>query len=183
MSELGWIWIALAVSVCLVAASIVGARRKRLKVSREARPDEPPAADASVPQLPASLVQVVRVSDEPRALPALRSTRGTRHPIVLAHGWGGIDRIGPFPLGYSYFRGIPEALRGAGHEVYIARVPATASIDLRAAALARQVRQLGGRVNIIAHSMGGLDARLAIARHGLSERVASLTTIGTPHHG
>jgi triacylglycerol lipase len=38
-------------------------------------------------------------------------------------------------------------------------------------------------VNIVAHSMGGLDARYAIARLGLASRVASLTTIGTPHVG
>ena len=38
-------------------------------------------------------------------------------------------------------------------------------------------------MNIIAHSMGGLDARYAIARLGLSDKVASLTTIGTPHLG
>jgi triacylglycerol lipase len=38
-------------------------------------------------------------------------------------------------------------------------------------------------VNIVAHSMGGLDARHAIARLGLHGRVASLVTIGTPHRG
>jgi len=38
-------------------------------------------------------------------------------------------------------------------------------------------------VNLIAHSMGGLDARYAICRLGLADRVASLTTIGTPHLG
>jgi triacylglycerol lipase len=38
-------------------------------------------------------------------------------------------------------------------------------------------------VNIIAHSMGGLDARYAITQLGLRGRVASLTTIGTPHYG
>jgi triacylglycerol lipase len=31
--------------------------------------------------------------------------------------------------------------------------------------------------------MGGLDARYALARLGLSRNVASLTTIGSPHHG
>jgi triacylglycerol lipase len=31
--------------------------------------------------------------------------------------------------------------------------------------------------------MGGLDARLAIARLGLDRRVASLVTVGTPHRG
>src|SRR5262249_30624835 len=39
------------------------------------------------------------------------------------------------------------------------------------------------RVNIVAHSMGGLDARYAISELGLSEIVASLTTVGTPHRG
>ena len=38
-------------------------------------------------------------------------------------------------------------------------------------------------MNVIAHSMGGLDARYAISRLGLGDRVASLTTIGTPHRG
>jgi len=36
------------------------------------------------------------------------------------------------------------------------------------------------RVHIIAHSMGGLDARLMIYRYRLEDRVASLTTVGTP---
>jgi triacylglycerol lipase len=40
-----------------------------------------------------------------------------------------------------------------------------------------------GRVNVIAHSMGGLDARYAISKLGLADRVASLVTIGTPHFG
>jgi triacylglycerol lipase len=39
------------------------------------------------------------------------------------------------------------------------------------------------KVHIIAHSMGGLDARHLISRLGYSDRVASLSTISTPHHG
>jgi triacylglycerol lipase len=39
------------------------------------------------------------------------------------------------------------------------------------------------KVHIIGHSMGGLDARHMIVDHGMAERVATLTTIGTPHHG
>lgn len=187
MSELWWIWISLAVSICVVAASIARARRasarELVNTARQALPDA--AAVQALPNAPSPVhgVEGARVADVSRVVPVARKTHRTRHPIVLAHGWGGIDRIGPFPLGYSYFRGIPESLRAAGHGVHIARVPPTASIDLRAAALARQVRRLDERVNIIAHSMGGLDARLAIARYGLGDRVASLTTIGTPHHG
>jgi triacylglycerol lipase len=54
----------------------------------------------------------------------------------------------------------------------------------RAQQLATQIEQLGcERVNIVAHSMGGLDARYAIACLGMAPRIASLTTIGTPHRG
>jgi triacylglycerol lipase len=41
----------------------------------------------------------------------------------------------------------------------------------------------GEMVHIIAHSMGGLDARHAISRLGMGDRVLSLTTLGTPHRG
>lgn len=40
----------------------------------------------------------------------------------------------------------------------------------------------GRRVAIVAHSMGGLAARLYLARRG-GDRVAKLITIGSPHHG
>jgi len=109
----------------------------------------------------------------------------TRHPIVLAHGFGGgFDPLLPQQLGVQYFRGIPDALRSQGHVVHVAHVSPTASIELRAKSLAKQIKDLDSRrVNIIAHSMGGLDARYAISRFGLDEYVTSLTTIGTPHHG
>jgi triacylglycerol lipase len=63
-------------------------------------------------------------------------------------------------------------------------VPSAASIALRAEELARLIRAIPARkVNIIAHSMGGLDVRYAISKLGLADRVASLITIGTPHRG
>ena len=39
------------------------------------------------------------------------------------------------------------------------------------------------KVNIIAHSKGGLDSRAAIAHAGCAPYVATLTTINTPHRG
>jgi len=56
-------------------------------------------------------------------------------------------------------------------------------VAVRAQRLAAYIRDLPGPVNIVAHSLGGLDARYAIARLGLDDRVASLTTVGTPHRG
>src|SRR5204862_5513379 len=53
-----------------------------------------------------------------------------------------------------------------------------------AASLLEFIRSISApRVNVIAHSMGGLDARYAIARLGAADKIASLVTIGTPHHG
>jgi len=107
-----------------------------------------------------------------------------RHPIVLAHGVLGFDQINLAGRRHVYFRGVPERLRAMGVEVHRPRVPAVASVSLRAEKLAAAVRALPAqKVNLIAHSMGGLDARYAIARLGLADRVASLTTIGTPHLG
>src|SRR5262249_9575916 len=39
------------------------------------------------------------------------------------------------------------------------------------------------RVDIIAHSLGGLDARYALSHLGLAAKVRSLVTVGTPHRG
>ncbi len=39
------------------------------------------------------------------------------------------------------------------------------------------------KLNLIAHSMGGLDARYLICQHAMHDRIATLTTIATPHRG
>ncbi len=114
----------------------------------------------------------------------LRRQPRLRYPIVLAHGAFGFDQIKLAGRRHVYFRGVPERLRAMGIEVHRPRVPAVGSVVVRAEKLAAAVRALPARkVNLIAHSMGGLDARYAICQLGLADRVASLTTIGTPHLG
>jgi len=166
MDELAWSWV-LALALALLSALCVWLY---LRHTRRRRPQLQPLPPPEV-EPPPLRVRSVRLHGR------------TRHPIVLAHGWGCIEGMLPSQLGFSSFREIPAALRACGHEVYVARVAPAASIELRAQQLARQVYALDQRVNIIAHSMGGLDARLAVARHGIGDRVASLITIGTPHHG
>ncbi len=85
----------------------------------------------------------------------------------------------------SYFRRVPELLESAGNRVIQTRVPPAGSIRERAEALKREIRSQVDEepVNIIAHSMGGLDARCMIAHLGMAEQVRSLTTLGTPHRG
>ena len=157
-------------------------RRPELGSGGRGRESAPSPARLPAPSTPApNGAQAARVGG---ARIVLRRPHATQHPILLAHGWFGFDRIGLPRFEHEYFRGVPKRLSGLGHRVHVARVSPTGSVRMRAAQLARQIEQLGhARVNIIAHSMGGLDARLAIARHGIGERVASLTTIGTPHHG
>jgi triacylglycerol lipase len=123
-----------------------------------------------------------------RARPRLRRRRRVpsrpRYPVVLVHGLFGFDELGLGRTRHAYFRGVRETLERDGHAVRVARVALAGSIAARAAQLARFVEATEGkRVNIVAHSMGGLDARLAIARLGLDRRVASLVTVGTPHRG
>jgi len=116
--------------------------------------------------------------------PRVRHEPRLRYPIVLAHGAFGFDQIRVAGRRHVYFRGVPERLRVMGIEVHRPRVPPIGSVVARAEKLSSSVRALSAKkVNLIAHSMGGLDARYAICRLGLADRVASLTTIGTPHLG
>ncbi len=106
------------------------------------------------------------------------------HPVVLAHGFLGFDEIALIGRRHHYFRRVPDQLTRLGIAVYRPKVAGSASIAARASALAAQVRALpDARVNLIAHSMGGLDARYAISKLGLGDRVTSLTTLGVPHRG
>jgi triacylglycerol lipase len=110
--------------------------------------------------------------------------RAPRYPVVLAHGFMGFDEV-RLPGGRAdYFRGIPHRLAREGYLVHRPRVHRTASVRTRAAELSAFLEGLPpGRVNLVAHSMGGLDARLALAAPRLASRVASLVTVGTPHLG
>jgi triacylglycerol lipase len=109
-----------------------------------------------------------------------------RNPIVLLHGLLGFDalRLGPLRL-RGYFHGIEESLRAAGNRVFPARVSPTAGVAHRAEQIRAFINRVspGEPVHMFAHSMGGLDARYAISRLGMADRVLSLTTIATPHRG
>ncbi len=109
-----------------------------------------------------------------------------RAPIVLAHGLLGYDqvRLCGWTLA-EYFPGIPDYLRAAGNRVLVARVCPTSGVAERAGQLKAFIdRETGGEpVHLIAHSMGGLDARFMISRLSMAWRVLSLTTVATPHRG
>ncbi|KAL6714058.1 lipase 2 [Lecanora helva] len=112
-----------------------------------------------------------------------------KNPVVLAHGLLGFDELrlaGRILPGVHYWRGITEALTANDVEIILTSVPPSASIEERAAKLSEDIEQkaAGKSVNIIAHSMGGLDARFMISQTKQPRiDVKSLTTIATPHRG
>jgi hypothetical protein len=114
--------------------------------------------------------------------------------LILAHGifgWGMAltDGADPTP---DYFYGVqPFLAEHYGNELMIEAptVQPAESVEQRGqelrAAIQRALRRMtsGTWAHIIAHSMGGLDARWVIAMGGVADQIASLTTIATPHGG
>lgn len=112
------------------------------------------------------------------------SERGPPLPVVLVHGLFGFDRIGVPGVRFDYFRGIARHLETLGCHAHAVRLPAAASVPERARELVAAIDALPHpRIDLIAHSLGGLDARYALTHLGLARRVRSLVTVGTPHHG
>ncbi|OZG56930.1 triacylglycerol lipase [Bifidobacterium tissieri] len=107
----------------------------------------------------------------------------TRYPILLVHGVFFRDsRL------INYWGRIPGELERNGAIIYYGNHQSAASVADSARELADRIRRIVeetgcGKVNVIAHSKGGLDMRWAIAREGIGGYVASLTTINTPHRG
>jgi triacylglycerol lipase len=110
----------------------------------------------------------------------LPSTR-LKHPIVLVHGLGARSAYGPV----QYFFGLPKILEDAGNRYAVARLTPWHTIEWRANQLKKQIEAHfpGEKVNLVAHSMGGLDSRYLVSQLGFADRVASVTTIGTPNRG
>jgi triacylglycerol lipase len=107
----------------------------------------------------------------------------TRYPIFLIHGTGFRDY-----KHINYWGRIPKALKTEGAEIYYGRQDSWGTIENNAAAIKKSIMDAleatgCGRVNLIAHSKGGLEARYLISSLGMADKVASLTTVSTPHHG
>lgn len=104
-----------------------------------------------------------------------------KYPIVLVHGLGARSTYGPF----EYFYGLPKLLKDSNCKIFIANLTAWHTIEYRANQLKSQIEAAlpEGKFNIVGHSMGGLDARYLASQLGMGERIASITTIGTPNRG
>jgi len=128
-------------------------------------------------------------------------TMKKNHPLILAHGITRPDYLIDFIVRklnlndyshvfdkFHYFKGIASYLKQHDFEVYHTSVSFAADVETRAKDLTQEVQKILAatgheKVHIIGHSMGGLDARHMIVNHGMAEKVASVTTLGTPHLG
>lgn len=107
-----------------------------------------------------------------------------RHPVLLCHGYGAIaSLVKPSPL-YD----VAMLMRRHNVPAFAPNIVPYATIETRAARWVRIIQKLTEqhpfeKLNIIAHSMGGLDMRFALSQLNAAPHVASFTTISTPHRG
>lgn len=109
---------------------------------------------------------------------------GAPYPIILVHGFSGFTDLGPM----EYFFGIKELYEEQGADVVTPALPPYNDPAERARVLADVINDTLSRtgkakVHLIGHSQGGIDSRVVIAELGYADRIASFTTISTPHDG
>ena len=102
-------------------------------------------------------------------------------PILLVHGMA--DNRSVFTLLRLGLR-----RRGFGHMTTMNYSILTGDVRVAAAQLAEEVEAIVSetgyeRIHVVGHSMGGLIARYYVTRLGGDERVHTLVTLGSPHHG
>ena len=107
----------------------------------------------------------------------------TKYPVVLVHGMMAKD----FPFWHA-FRGISDFLEKQNVTVYVTNQDGIGAITTNAQQLKAEIldilqKENCEKVNIIAHSKGGVDSRYMISCLDMAEHVASLTTLSSPHHG
>lgn len=108
---------------------------------------------------------------------------GTRYPILLVHGFVFRDN-----KHLNYWGRIPGQLEINGADIYYGQHSSALSVEDSARELKTRIEAIVAetgceKLNVIAHSKGGLDCRYAIAHLGIADKIASLTTVNTPNKG
>ena len=107
----------------------------------------------------------------------------TKYPLLLVHGIFWRDW-----QAFNYWGRIPKELITNGATIFYGNNKSSASVAESGSELADCIQKIVSetsceKLNIIAHSKGGLDSRYAISGMGMGKYVASLTTISAPHYG
>jgi triacylglycerol lipase len=148
---------------------------------------DPEASNRTLRQPPLAPGDTV---DDPSSPGSSQAGIGAPYPIVFMHGMGGFGKLKLGPIGVTYFDGVVEDLTQRGEQVFVTVVPPYDTSEERAKDLAKQIdvilaRTGKAKVNLVGHSQGGMDARVIASPAGLAygDRIASVTTIATPHRG
>jgi len=107
-----------------------------------------------------------------------------KYPVILVHGIIAHDR----KVMFSFWGRIPQVLEENGVQVFFGNTDAWGNYESNAEILKNTVDAVlsetnSEKVNIISHSKGGLDSRYFLWKYDYGDKVASLTTISTPHRG
>ena len=119
----------------------------------------------------------------PKSAIEAQAAKGSKRPLLLVHGLGGHP---------GNFTALEAKLRLAGiGQIY--RVDLRWAKTMREGAsklqiLIEDILAVNGcsedcKVDIVAHSMGGVMVRTAMLNTVVAERVAKVITLGSPHHG
>lgn len=107
----------------------------------------------------------------------------TKYPILMVHGvfFRDFEHI-------NYWGRIPGELEKNGATIYYGNHNSASAVKDSAKELERRIYEIVNetgceKVNVIAHSKGGLDTRAALNLPEVASMVASLTTVNTPHRG
>lgn len=107
----------------------------------------------------------------------------TKYPVLMVHGVFFRD------FRYlNYWGRIPGALQDNGARIFYGNHQSAAAVAQSGQEISDRILQIiqetgCEKVNIIAHSKGGLDCRSALTNPEIAKHVATLTTINTPHRG
>lgn len=177
-------WLSNILAIAFVAsfgASIAGCGGSDVGTPSTAPSPSSSGAPSSTPPTPESSGS----TSEPTPAPL-----GAPYPMVFLHGMAGFGKLQVGPIGVTYFNGVVDDLAKRGEQVFITLAPPFDTSEARAAAIAEQIdvilTQTGkAKVNLVGHSQGGMDARLLASPAGLGygDRIASITTVSTPHRG
>ncbi|HEY9061010.1 MAG TPA: triacylglycerol lipase [Pseudobacteroides sp.] len=107
----------------------------------------------------------------------------TKYPLVMIHGIGFKDY-----KYVNYWGRIPKELMKNGAKVYYGNQEAFGTVEYNAQDIKNKILEVMSetgceKVNIIAHSKGGIDARYMISKLEMEDYVASLTLIAVPNQG
>jgi triacylglycerol lipase len=117
-------------------------------------------------------------------LSIINNTAPPKYPVILVHGIAAHDRGGLI----NYWGRIPDILKMNGAKVFLGNTDSWGTVESNSEILKTTIDRVlketnSDKVNIIAHSKGGIDSRYLIWKYNYGNKVASLTTISTPHHG